>query len=92
MSPYHFPDVRTSKSPSLRGSGLKCPSESGFLHLPTVSLFTREWIEIVVESAVSLVRMVSLFTREWIEIKSVISQTVNALVSLFTREWIEICP
>ena len=45
-------------SPSLRGSGLK-----------SVSLFTREWIEIVQSQFADLSPQVSLFTREWIEIK-----------------------
>ena len=33
-----------------------------------VSLFTREWIEIIIENAGLLGVPVSLFTREWIEI------------------------
>ena len=33
-----------------------------------VSLFTREWIEIVCPSVLSIPLKVSLFTREWIEI------------------------
>ena len=57
----------------------------------TVSLFTREWIEIVFFSdAVAASEMVSLFTREWIEIPMLTGMTMSRIVSLFTREWIEI--
>ena len=56
-----------------------------------VSLFTREWIEIlfvVGRQAHNL--SVSLFTREWIEIFAPYARPAAARVSLFTREWIEI--
>ena len=56
------------QSPSLRGSGLK----SFVLFLPqngqTVSLFTREWIEMYLKWDTRQWMRVSLFTREWIEI------------------------
>ena len=56
----------------------------------TVSLFTREWIEILKNFIVSLSILVSLFTREWIEIGVICSHPCLICVSLFTREWIEI--
>ena len=57
-------------SPSLRGSGLKyrewrCEKSNCW-----VSLFTREWIEIISIIAWIARKVVSLFTREWIEIDS----------------------
>ena len=55
-------------SPSLRGSGLKCQSSAGGGVLHRVSLFTREWIEIVADAIFTDGFGVSLFTREWIEI------------------------
>ena len=55
-----------------------------------VSLFTREWIEIVYKTESFRSKEVSLFTREWIEIDVVKSGVYTLLVSLFTREWIEI--
>ena len=36
----------TNKSPSLRGSGLKCTGQKSRFTAVIVSLFTREWIEI----------------------------------------------
>ena len=56
----------------------------------TVSLFTREWIEIVIDGNIEISDYVSLFTREWIEISSRSTYVCTAGVSLFTREWIEI--
>ena len=44
----------------------------------TVSLFTREWIEILKNFIVSLSILVSLFTREWIEMATAI--TVQSVV------------
>ena len=56
-----------------------------------VSLFTREWIEIITVFIKRLYGAVSLFTREWIEIKMHLRlQSKQLCVSLFTREWIEI--
>ena len=79
------------RSPSLRGSGLKCFLKPPFANFPAVSLFTREWIEMssLVVSADCIVR-VSLFTREWIEMSSSAFFAAIVTVSLFTREWIEI--
>ena len=37
-------------SPSLRGSGLKSIDDSPFASLDEVSLFTREWIEIILST------------------------------------------
>ncbi len=56
----------------------------------TVSLFTREWIEIDLMQLRVKQYNVSLFTREWIEIKTHNGQERQERVSLFTREWIEI--
>ena len=65
-------------------------TQSGFT-LGTVSLFTREWIEISRNRCVLSVKCVSLFTREWIEIlQRLKSMKTPRPVSLFTREWIEI--
>ena len=55
-----------------------------------VSLFTREWIEIISKSASEQSGAVSLFTREWIEIAFYEDFADWIGVSLFTREWIEI--
>ena len=83
--------VRLSRSPSLRGSGLKSSTTvigSGWI---PVSLFTREWIEIhIIYNCTPCNYNVSLFTREWIEIMSFSSWSATSAVSLFTREWIEI--
>ena len=59
---YHW------RSPSLRGSGLKCLNDGTADEALQVSLFTREWIEIRIALMLALVSAVSLFTREWIEI------------------------
>ena len=40
--------------------------------LSDVSLFTREWIEIIFFSGIGFLPDVSLFTREWIEILQLI--------------------
>ena len=58
-------------SPSLRGSGLKCQIDTLTWLTHSVSLFTREWIEIETKSKRLHREAVSLFTREWIEIISV---------------------
>ena len=58
--------------------------------IKTVSLFTREWIEMLFYNVSAYNYHVSLFTREWIEIVSFASITAIKTVSLFTREWIEI--
>ena len=55
-----------------------------------VSLFTREWIEIVGFIDLLVPADVSLFTREWIEIQTTFDSVTTYSVSLFTREWIEI--
>ena len=56
-----------------------------------VSLFTREWIEIVLLHIPGSIWQVSLFTREWIEITLCRNLPLACpVVSLFTREWIEI--
>ena len=58
------------KSPSLRGSGLKSSVVSKRTNLFFVSLFTREWIEMLKRHSWKPDCHVSLFTREWIEISS----------------------
>ena len=55
-------------SPSLRGSGLKSHIILYSPYTIYVSLFTREWIEILYSRILDLIAFVSLFTREWIEI------------------------
>ena len=60
------------------------------VNLVAVSLFTREWIEIIPASSIRKLFSVSLFTREWIEIGVIILSPQFLGVSLFTREWIEI--
>ena len=63
---------------------------SCILAIFAVSLFTREWIEIL-DTATNVNRFtVSLFTREWIEIQFGDDIYASDVVSLFTREWIEI--
>ena len=55
-----------------------------------VSLFTREWIEILDFCQIPYCPEVSLFTREWIEIPVLLCTPFSEQnVSLFTREWIE---
>ena len=76
-------------SPSLRGSGLKSLCSVNIVKYALVSLFTREWIEIVVSFSRFCITNVSLFTREWIEIVKMFSVSRLHSVSLFTREWIE---
>ena len=78
------------RSPSLRGSGLKFSNKVIVKKGLTVSLFTREWIEIDLMQLRVKQYNVSLFTREWIEIKTHNGQERQERVSLFTREWIEI--
>ena len=55
-----------------------------------VSLFTREWIEMIKTDQLKQRQFVSLFTREWIEIDNTQCGWYWERVSLFTREWIEI--
>ena len=76
-------------SPSLRGSGLKFPRSYYKFILAVVSLFTREWIEMITSRPRGRFFTVSLFTREWIEILKNFIVSLSILVSLFTREWIE---
>ena len=66
--PGHNGCKKSGKSPSLRGSGLKFTRKKEFAVTFAVSLFTREWIEIISGIADSVAFCVSLFTREWIEI------------------------
>ena len=76
-------------SPSLRGSGLKWYA----LYIPTesliVSLFTREWIEILAEHRYHKTNC-CLPLYEGVDWNSgAVMYTVFRAVSLFTREWIE---
>ena len=43
----------------------------------TVSLFTREWIEMVCNFSLGACSLVSLFTREWIEIQNLFNHRTN---------------
>ena len=63
---------------------------SCILAIFAVSLFTREWIEMLSSSPTFPEPDVSLFTREWIEIVFFSDAVAASEVSLFTREWIEI--
>ena len=67
---YHTTDdlQELDRSPSSRGSGLKLCSEREVAAFIDVSLFTREWIEILRITTSHVLPCVSLFTREWIEI------------------------
>ena len=69
---------------------MKCRTHSRPLQDNPVSLFTREWIEIIALTFSTQYSNVSLFTREWIEILPLYEQRPSGAVSLFTREWIEI--
>ena len=46
--------------------------------MQSVSLFTREWIEICRSAGLHAEQNVSLFTREWIEIMAYLSGTPRA--------------
>ena len=52
---------------------MKLSSYYGCSEEEAVSLFTREWIEMIVAASFAFAHAVSLFTREWIEINEVIS-------------------
>ena len=43
----YFENQTREMSPSLRGSGLKLDNETEYANVLEVSLFTREWIEII---------------------------------------------
>ena len=55
-----------------------------------VTLFTRVWIEIKINSDISSVKKVTLFTRVWIEMSESSNLKPRWTVTLFTRVWIEI--
>ena len=55
-----------------------------------VALFTRAWIEILIELFLTEFIRVALFTRAWIEIKLLTVTLTFDDVALFTRAWIEI--
>ena len=71
---------------------MKSVADSDCNTLLSVSLFTREWIEIKITKNRIGRLAVSLFTREWIEIMVENVGLMGVQVSLFTREWIEILP
>ena len=58
-----------SRSPSLRGRGLKLRMRQGYDGSGIVALFTRAWIEMVTVTATCKPWRVALFTRAWIEIQ-----------------------
>ena len=80
-------------SPSLRGSGLKYHSPERESETLQVSLFTREWIEIIKSSACdsSTFSSPSLRGSGLKSPRSWSPNTTMVSVSLFTREWIEMC-
>ena len=67
MEKEHLPQQQMS--PSLRGSGLKSKPDLFVNQVIIVSLFTREWIEMLSVADFQRRHTVSLFTREWIEIR-----------------------
>ena len=77
-------------SPSLRGSGLKSWHRLHSRPMSTVSLFTREWIEIVRPGDYLLEKDgLPLYEGvDWNFFK--VTSKHTKYVSLFTREWIEI--
>ena len=75
-------------SPSLRGSGLKYRHLHSYLNPATVSLFTREWIEILADGSRLIEQLVSLFTREWIEI-TIANNLEEALIRLPLYEGVD---
>ena len=79
------------RSPSLRGSGLKFGVKPEEWEPLDVSLFTREWIEIMVEN-VGLMGVQCLPLYEGVDWNSprLFEAFAKCNVSLFTREWIEI--
>ena len=87
MSKSH---CNTGRSPSLRGSGLKWHRCHRCRSVSSVSLFTREWIEIGIKATSSKrtpspsLRGSGLKSLRWS------CRPLQPSVSLFTREWIEI--
>ena len=83
--------LTASKSPSLRGRGLKSHTLSMLTVNMTVALFTRAWIEMYRRREIVSAMRVALFTRAWIEIDCFLSFAHSGIiVALFTRAWIEI--
>ena len=82
------------KSPSLRGSGLKSSGVSKRTNLFFVSLFTREWIEMLKRHSWKPDCHVSLFTREWIEISRNNNRIFSATcLPLYEGvDWNHFCP
>ena len=78
-------------SPSLRGSGLKFSAIQNMRNKYSVSLFTREWIEINTPIWWYTTAPPSPSLRgsglKWCKLET---SCTGAYVSLFTREWIEI--
>ena len=79
-------------SPSLRGSGLKCPLSRVRQTKDNKSPSLRgSGLKLQIFRRCCCSSRVSLFTREWIEINSCrLERHKRKWVSLFTREWIEI--
>ena len=88
---YQWMTEKPVLSPSLRGSGLKWWCVLPLFCCVSVSLFTREWIEMMVRFAVVLLRQrLPLYEGvDWNGWKQAFP-CYNMEVSLFTREWIEI--
>ena len=77
-----------SASPSLRGSGLKCGSVC-MRFFVCVSLFTREWIEILFAEWQSLFPRSPSLRGSGLKWEPFLQDQWANHVSLFTREWIE---
>ena len=90
-SPNRFLFAGLKRSPSLRGSGLKYAVDGGHFETISVSLFTREWIEIKLIKACFLGTSMSPSLRGS-GLKLLYHRIIflSMEVSLFTREWIEI--
>ena len=77
-------------SPSLRGSGLKFHPPWMFALAISVSLFTREWIEIAPHFWTVLYGMSPSLRGSGLKFLAARCKNIWPYVSLFTREWIEI--
>ena len=77
------------KSPSLRGRGLKLLLPLISAERVTVALFTRAWIETIINGGGIVPPPVALFTRAWIETGELRVAITAPCVALFTRAWIE---
>ena len=78
------------QSPSLRGSGLKYKQVAFLQSYFAVSLFTREWIEILPFFRICMTAWSPSLRGSGLKCGMFWVTSVSRKVSLFTREWIEI--